>query len=182
MEGPVIRQAKIYDVPAIARIERETSASPWSADALTRDVTSPERAYVAVALIGDERIGYGDVWLVAGEAQLNNIAVDSRYRGMHAGEGLLRHLMEVSRDAGCSVMTLEVRAGNKAALALYDKAGFRCVGVRSRYYRDNGEDAVLMDRYLDALDTDTVTIPQKDEGSADGETGASSIEFEVEII
>lgn len=150
----MIRKAKLYDVPAIARLESDTSNTPWSADSITHDVTKNDNAYVAVVTLpGDEAdlpdlVGYADMWIVAGEAQLNNIAIDAKYRGLHLGERLLTHMIDRARDLGCELMTLEVRAGNRAAISLYKKTGFTAVAVRRGYYRDNHEDAVLMNKTI----------------------------------
>lgn len=150
-EELTIRQARLYDVPAMSRIERESFDDPWSADAITKDVTAQEGIYVAVALIGDERAGYAEYRSVAGEAQIYNIAVAPEFRRAGVGEALLRHLIEKAEAEGCSLVTLEVRAGNDAAMQLYKKLGFREVGRRPDYY--NGADAILMD-----LDLRTVEI------------------------
>ena len=154
----IIRQAKLYDVPQIARIEQDTSNTPWSASSITDDVTKNDKAYVAVITLpapeGEvpDVIGYSDMWVVADEAQLNNIAVDARYRGIGLGERLLTHMTDKARSLGCSLMTLEVRAGNSTAISLYSKMGFGKVGLRHRYYKDNHEDAVLMNKQLGDLD------------------------------
>lgn len=147
MAGLVIRRAKLYDVPALARIERESFVSPWSAEEITRDVAGNDRAYVAVAEYGGEVIGYADMWIIAGEAQLFNIVVDPSYRGNEVGLKLMGHMIGVAAKT-CQVITLEVRRSNVPALALYRRSGFRQVGVRKGYYTDNGEDAILMDREL----------------------------------
>lgn len=168
-----IRQARLYDIPVIARIEYESSPTPWSAESLTHDVKDNDKAYMAVIEIMPEGspselpdvIGYADMWVIAGEAQLNNIAIDEAYRGRHNGEQLLSHMLEKSAELGCEVMTLEVRAGNRTAIALYTKMGFRQVAVRKAYYRDNREDAILMDKNITAVEADY----------------SIDIEFEVEV-
>jgi ribosomal-protein-alanine N-acetyltransferase len=148
-----IRQAKLYDVPAMARIERDSFGAPWSAEEITKDVTAGGNVYVAVAECGDEKTGYGEIRMVAGEAQIYNIAVAPEFRREGIGEALLRHMIEKAEDDGCTLVTLEVRGGNEAAMALYHKLGFREVGRRKGYYAKGGEDAVLMD-----LDLRTIEI------------------------
>ena len=138
-----IRQADLTDVPAMARIERESFDSPWSANEITKDVMAGGGVYVAVALLGEERVGYAEVRSVAGEAQIYNIAIAPEMRGRGVGEALLRHVISAAEAQGCNVVTLEVKAGNDAAMKLYEKLGFREVGRRPRYYK--GVDAVLMD-------------------------------------
>jgi ribosomal-protein-alanine N-acetyltransferase len=148
-----VRQAKLYDVPAMARIERDSFGAPWSAEEITKDVTAGGNVYVAVAECGDEKAGYGEIRMVAGEAQIYNIAVAPEFRREGIGEALLRHMIEKAEDDGCTLVTLEVRGGNEAAMALYHKLGFREVGRRKGYYAKGGEDAVLMD-----LDLRTIEI------------------------
>ncbi len=144
-----IRQAKLYDVPALSRIEQDSFDSPWSADEIAKDVTSKDGGiYVAVIESGGETAGYAEMRTVAGEAQIYNIVIDKAFRGRGLGEMLLRHLIDRAKEAGCRLMTLEVRGGNGAAMELYHKLGFREVGRRKGYYAKGGEDAVLMDLML----------------------------------
>lgn len=155
MQNIEIRQAKLYDVPALARIERDSFDSPWSADEITKDVTSDDGSiYVAVALIGDERAGYADMRIIKGESQIYNIAVAPEFRKQGIGEALLDHMVRKSEELGLSIITLEVRAGNEAAMALYEKMGFRNVGTRPGYYAKGSEDAVLMDKVLGEITID----------------------------
>ncbi len=178
-----IRQAKIYDVPALARIERDSFVSPWSADEITRDVAMNPRAYVAVAEIDGVPVGYADMWIVAGEAQLYNIAVDPAYRRNEIGGKLLEHMAAVAMRS-CRIMTLEVRRSNIPALEMYRKKGFRDVGVRKGYYADNGEDAVLMDLDLEKKAAGMGKAGQGDELSVDTEVATAEedgIEVDIEI-
>ena len=161
-----IRKAKLSDVPALARIERDSFVSPWSAEEIARDVSFNERAYVAAAVIDGEPVGYADMWLVAGEAQLYNIVVDPAYRGNEIGYRLLQHMIGIASRT-CNVLNLEVRHSNVPAISLYRKSGFRQVGERKGYYRDNGEDAVLMDRDLS----------EEDDNSGDG----NDLEVDIEV-
>ena len=164
-----VRKACTRDIDEIVRIESETSASPWSRDSISYDVETNADAYVAVLICGEEgcgedscpgescketdakaRIaGYADMWMIAGEAQLNNIAVDEDLRGRGYGRMLLDHMSDESIRRGCSSMTLEVRRSNIAAISLYRGAGFTETGIRPRYYLDNNEDAVIMDKIFD---------------------------------
>lgn len=148
-----IRQARLYDVPAMARIERESFDEPWSADEITKAVISGDGSvYVAVAEIGEERAGYADMRIVAGESQIYNLAVAKEFRGRGIGEALLTHMIEKSEELGLSSITLEVRATNETAISLYEKLGFVKVGMRKGYYSNGREDAVLMDKALVKID------------------------------
>ena len=154
MEEISIRQAKLYDVPALARIERDSFGSPWSAEEITKDVTAGDNVYVAVAEYGGEKAGYGEIRNVAGEAQIYNIAIAPEFRRAGIGEALLRHMIAKAEGDSCELVTLEVRSGNEAAMALYTKLGFREVGRRKGYYLKGGEDAVLMDLDLRRIEVE----------------------------
>lgn len=149
-----IRQAKLYDVPAMARIERDSFEAPWSADEITRDVTAGGNVYIAVALADEERAGYAEIRMIAGEGQIYNIAIAPEFRREGIGEALLRHLIDKADADGCKLVTLEVRSGNEAAMELYKKLGFREVGRRKGYYAKGGEDAVLMDLDLGKVEVE----------------------------
>ena len=86
--------------------------------------------------------------MVAGEAQVYNIAIAPEYRREGIGKELLLHLISKARMDGCTLVTLEVRAGNTAALELYRRIGFREVGCRKGYYQKGKEDAIQMDLSL----------------------------------
>jgi ribosomal-protein-alanine N-acetyltransferase len=150
----VIRQAKLYDVPAMARIEREAFDEPWSAAEITKDVTAGGGLYVAAALLDEEIAGYAEIRIVAGEAQVYNIAVAAEKRREGIGEALLRHMIEKAEESGCTVLNLEVMDGNEAAMELYRKLGFREVGRRKGYYAKGRRDAVLMDLALGKVEID----------------------------
>ncbi len=151
-----IRQAKLYDVPAMARIERDSFEASWSADEITKDVTAGGNVYVAVALADEERAGYAEIRMIAGEGQIYNIAIAPEFRREGIGEALLRHLIDKADADGCKLVTLEVRSGNEAAMGLYKKLGFREVGRRKGYYANGGEDAVLMDLDLGKVEVEVV--------------------------
>lgn len=153
-----IRQAKLYDVPALSRIEDDSFEAPWSADSITKDVTAGGSVYVAVAECGGEKAGYAEFRNIAGEAQIYNIAVAPEFRRRGIGEALLRHLIAKASEDGCFMVTLEVRSGNEAAMTLYEKLGFREVGRRRNYYSKGGEDAVLMDLDLRAISIDVQVL------------------------
>ncbi len=89
-------------------------------------------------------IGYGGVWLSVDEGHITTIATAPEHRGFGVGELLLNGLIDHALDLGADMLTLEVRVSNMVAQQLYLKYGFRAAGKRSRYYTDNGEDALIM--------------------------------------
>ena len=89
-------------------------------------------------------VGFVGLWYMAGEAHIVSISVRESYRRQGLGELLLIGAVEMGMRRSTQVVTLEARASNSAAIALYDKYGFEEVGIRRRYYSDNGEDATIM--------------------------------------
>jgi ribosomal-protein-alanine N-acetyltransferase len=89
-------------------------------------------------------LGFAGLWFMADEAHLSNIAVREAYQRRGIGERLLIAVIELAIEHKARFITLEVRASNKAAQALYSKYGLQEVGTRRGYYTDNKEDAVIM--------------------------------------
>ena len=97
--------------------------------------TQPTRQLIA---------GFAGIWVLADEAHITNIAVRKRYQRRGIGELLLISVIDMAKELKADIMTLEVRASNTNAQKLYDKYGFKEVGLRRAYYTDNREDGVLM--------------------------------------
>jgi ribosomal-protein-alanine N-acetyltransferase len=136
------RRLAYADLPQVVAIERRAFPMPWSLAMFVLEVSKP--GGICLAACGpDGRLQgylicsrYVDVWHVM------NIAVDPEHRRRGIGTALLGELLtQVGEGAR---LTLEVRASNAAAMALYGGLGFRRGGLRRRYYQDNGEDAVIM--------------------------------------
>ncbi len=89
-------------------------------------------------------VGYAGLWFVVDESHLTAIAVDAAERRRGIGTSLMLAALELAIERQAIMMTLEVRASNIAAQTLYQRFGFRKVGVRKGYYSDNHEDAWLM--------------------------------------
>jgi ribosomal-protein-alanine N-acetyltransferase len=98
-------------------------------------------------------VGYAGLWLMTDEAHITTIAVDPDYQGNGIGELLLLGLIERSVKIGAHWLTLEVRVTNRVAQSLYEKYTFKEMGLRRRYYSDNGEDALVM--WTDPIESDT---------------------------
>jgi len=138
------RSMVMDDIDTIARIERESFTSPWSADAFRMELTQNHFAKYMILERDGETIGYGGMWLIVDEAHITNIAIREPYRGQGLGERLLREMMRTAAWFGALRITLEVRVTNDRAQSLYRKLGFYDAGMRPRYYSDNQEDALIM--------------------------------------
>ncbi len=97
--------------------------------------------------------GYAGLWLMTDESHITTIAVDPDFQGNGIGELLLVALIDRSQQIGARWLTLEVRVSNTGAQKLYEKYTFKEMGLRRRYYSDNGEDALVM--WTDPIESDT---------------------------
>lgn len=146
MAEPIIRMGEEKDLDGMALIEQASFAAPWSREALRADLCFNALSYYVVAELEGRVAGYIGCWYVGGECQINNVAVSPGYRRRHIGSLMLATVIDTFTRAGAELFTLEVRSGNLPAICLYRSFGFAEDGIRPGYYRDNGEDAILMSR------------------------------------
>jgi ribosomal-protein-alanine N-acetyltransferase len=132
------------DIPAVHAIERSSFAVPWPDDAYRNEILTNRLATYVVARAGDDVVGFAGLWVMVDEGHITTFAVDPRWRHRGVGQRLLLRLLELANDRRAREATLEVRLSNRPARRLYEKYGFRPVGIRPRYYSDNGEDALIM--------------------------------------
>ena len=92
----------------------------------------------------DYLVGIAGFWIMLDEAHIISIATRGTYRRRGIGELLLISVIDMAMQLKANVVTLEVRVSNMSAQALYEKYSFRKVGLRRRYYSDDGEDAFIM--------------------------------------
>jgi [ribosomal protein S18]-alanine N-acetyltransferase len=140
----VVEPMVLDDIPAVHDIERASFSAPWPTYAFRQELEANRLARYLVARDGDRLVGYAGLWLMVDEAHVTTFAVSPEYRRQGVGEHLLQELLRISESVGAAVATLEVRVSNLPARRLYEKYGFRPVGVRPRYYTDNNEDALIM--------------------------------------
>lgn len=136
---------------AVSRIEVATNPHPWSQDLFAGELRQPATRTYLVARRGHRLVGYAGAMHVVGDSHVTNVAVDAAHRRQGVASRLLVPLFRDAIAAGSTALTLEVRASNAAAQALYRRFGFAPAGVRARYYADNAEDALIM--WADDVDT-----------------------------
>ena len=134
----------VADVADVHRIERSSFSVPWPDDAYRTELTGNRLASYLVARAGEALVGYAGIWMMVDEAHITTFAIDPAWRRQRLGETLLVALIDLAVARHAREATLEVRLSNVPARRLYEKFGFRPVGVRPRYYSDNGEDALIM--------------------------------------
>lgn len=129
--------------PVLAELERRCFSHPWSREALQAEAENLLGCFV-VAEENGELLGYGGMHCVCGECYVANIAVFPEHRRKGAGRAVLQALEQEARRRDGEFLTLEVRASNHAAIALYTSLGFAEEGRRRDFYSDPTEDGLLM--------------------------------------
>ena len=134
------------DLDQVLAIERVSYPNPWSREMFAEELDNRLcHIFVCREGSGERRVvlGYVCFWLFLGEMHLLNVAVHPDVRREGIGKSLLSHAIDFAAERGAKVGFLEVRRSNRAAQTMYERFGFREMGVRPRYYED-GEDAVVM--------------------------------------
>jgi len=139
-----VRNMEEKDIDSVLKIEKESFSVPWSRDSFVLEVTKNMLAKYIVAELDGKTVGYGGIWLIIDEGHVTNIAVAKDYRGLGIGNKIVEGIIKICADRNIRSITLEVRKSNNVAQNLYKKYGFKGYGIRSRYYSDNNEDAIIM--------------------------------------
>ena len=143
------RRMREADLARVMEIERAAFSHPWSEELVRRELRH-EFSTVLLATGGETGTvhGFAVVWLVHDELHVLNVAVAPEARRQGVARAILDRVEAQGREQGARVAMLEVRRGNQPAIALYRSLGYREVGVRPRYYAEDGEDALVMDKDL----------------------------------
>lgn len=144
-----IRRMALQDLEQVYEIDRLSFSLPWTKNSFLFELEKNDVAWCWVAEVDradleKKVVGMAVVWQVVDEAHIATIAVHPDYRRQGIGEKIMTTILDHARQAGMRFVTLEVRESNEIAQMLYRKLGFKVVGVRSRYYRDTNEDALIM--------------------------------------
>ena len=130
-------------IPQVHELEEICFASPWSKRSLRQMLNDP-LAVCYTAQSGGEVVGYIGMHCIFGEGHILNLAVAPTHRRRGIANILLETLLTYARKHDFTLLTLEVRASNMAAIALYWGLGFISVGLRRGYYDTPREDALIM--------------------------------------
>lgn len=144
-----LRRAELRDVQSIRGIDAKAYPRRWSEKMTIEQTTGNGRIHF-VAEQDHRVIAHGGIAVLADVAHVTTVAVAPMHQRRGIATVLMRRLFEAAKANGCEEITLEVRAGNEGAIALYERLGFESAGVRPGYYGDNGEDALILWRSLDA--------------------------------
>ncbi len=159
----VLRYMTVADLPQVTEIDQLSFEIPWSEKSYRYEINESNQSFMVVLEWSRERvatrwqrwlnihpyvehrvIGYGGMWFIAGEAHISTIAIHPKGRGHGWGEVLLAGMVRRGMVLDADEVALEVRVSNKRAQKLYEKYEFQTVDVKTRYYRNNNEDAYDM--------------------------------------
>ena len=130
-------------VAQVAALEAICFHDPWSENSVASELNNP-LSYWLVAMEDDRVVGYVGSQTVVGETDMMNVAVHPDFRRQGIAESLILALVEGLKSLESHCLTLEVRASNASAIALYKKLGFAQIGLRKNYYRNPKEDALIL--------------------------------------
>ena len=131
-------------ISQIEAIEKACFSVPWTADQIRSQLKDETHEFLAALDDAGRLLGYVGMMTVLDEGYIANVAVDPAYRRQGIADKLIERLLDTASERRLTFVTLEVRAGNRPAIALYEKHGFLPVGLRRGYYTQPKEDALLM--------------------------------------
>lgn len=138
-----ITRMKENDLEQVAAIEWEAFSQPWTKQGFL-DAINNENTLYLVAEENHSVLGYLGLWQSFEEADITNVAVRADCRRKGVAHCLLEETKRLAAERGITTLTLEVRVSNEPAIRLYEKCGFRSLGVRPGFYEKPREDAMIM--------------------------------------
>jgi ribosomal-protein-alanine N-acetyltransferase len=134
----------VEDVPAVVEIDQMSFTLPWTERSFKHEVQENKSARCWVITVEDKVVAMLVLWIIIDEAHIATIATHPQYRRRGFARKILVHSLQEAHQEGAIKALLEVRARHVVAQKIYCDIGFEEVGRRPMYYRDNGEDAILM--------------------------------------
>jgi [ribosomal protein S18]-alanine N-acetyltransferase len=151
-----IRKMTVEDVPSVIDLDHKSFSLPWPERSFRFELTANPASRCWVAEFDGKIVGMIVVWLIIDEAHVATLATHPDFRRRGIAKKLLAHTLRLMMDEGAHSSFLEVRESNFAAQEMYRKFGYEESGRRPHYYRDNDEDAILMN--LATLNAERLTF------------------------
>jgi ribosomal-protein-alanine N-acetyltransferase len=147
-----IRKMTLEDIPAVVELDQISFSLPWPERSFRFELTDNTASRCWVAEVDGRLAGMVVGWMLVDEMHIATIATHPDFRRQGIARALLSHTLSHAIDEGAQSSFLEVRESNLAAQEMYRQFGYQATGRRRRYYRDNDEDAILMN--LESLSKD----------------------------
>lgn len=142
-----LRPMRWWDIDGVMRMEHELFAEDaWSDTMFWSELAERDSRTYIVAVDGEDVVGYAGLCAYGDTSYIQTIGVTGTHQRAGIGNALLTALLDVADTSGAAHVDLEVRAGNMAAIQLYERHGFTQLGVRRGYYQPSGADALVMRR------------------------------------
>ncbi|MBP7776972.1 MAG: ribosomal protein S18-alanine N-acetyltransferase [Acidobacteria bacterium] len=138
------RVNSVDQLDAILALDSICFHRPWTRADYERELQDPGRCFLFLVRVEGEVVGYCSFWRIFDEIHLNNFAIHPSRRRQGLGGALLAHVLGEATALGAPNATLEVRASNAAAIAMYERGGFARAGRRRAYYTHPVEDAIIL--------------------------------------
>ena len=151
-----IRKMTVDDISVVVDLDQKSFSLPWPERSFRFELTDNPAARCWVAELDGKVVAMIVVWLIVDEAHVATLATHPEYRRQGIGRRLLAYALSQMMQDGARSSFLEVRASNLPAQEMYRKFGYEATGRRRHYYRDNDEDAILMN--LSSLNTDRLRL------------------------
>jgi ribosomal-protein-alanine N-acetyltransferase len=146
----LIRRMELRDIMQVVAIDVDSFSMPWPPRSYQFELTDNPASRSWVAEIEGQVVGMLVAWMIVDEIHIATLATHKDFRRQGIAAKLLVHALQAAKAEGALTSFLEVREGNQAARQMYNKFHYVEVGRRKGYYKDNGEDAILMS--LDRID------------------------------
>ena len=139
-----IRRMTLEDIPAVVALDSASFSLPWPERSFRFELTDNPASRCWLMELDGQVVGMIIAWLLLDEAHIATIATHPDHRRRGIAKELLTHALRYMSKEGADSSTLEVRENNLAAQEMYRMFGYEAAGRRKRYYKDTGEDAILM--------------------------------------
>ncbi|MFQ5787616.1 MAG: ribosomal protein S18-alanine N-acetyltransferase [Thermodesulfobacteriota bacterium] len=146
----LIEEIQPKDLDEIIAIEQLSFPTPWPRQVFDIELKS-SKSFTRVSRINNKVVGYLIAWKIYDEAHILNVAVHPEYRRLGIAQSLLFDCLAYFSNKGAITALLEVRSRNDIAIKLYEKIGFKAIGLRRGYYCDTGDDAIVMKLDLECI-------------------------------
>lgn len=148
MDNIKISRMTVSDLNEIEDILFSDFDGFWNVNIFKSELLNPNSKYI-VAKIDNKIVGYAGIWKAVDDVHITNIVTAKSLRRQNIGSILLSNLIEMAKEEiGITSITLEVNHTNIPAQKLYEKFGFKVVGLRKKYY-NNTDDAIIMSKTID---------------------------------
>ena len=143
-QSVLIREMRESDLEEVLEIEKKSFADPWSRKLFKETLSFPHSVNFVLRESTGALLGYINFYLIGEEAHMLNLAIRPDFRKKGVATHLLHYAIDFLKHRKAANFFLEVREGNRDAIALYRKFGFQMIGRRKRYYVETNEDALVM--------------------------------------